>query len=65
LEEYKLDKTAFEIRNLHDDCSDKQFWLSKTPQERISEIENLRKINYGQDAAESRLQGFFEVIERP
>ena len=59
----KIDKKIFEVRSLKEEESDLNFWLSRTAAERISAIEMMRRINYGNDAATSRLQRIFEVAE--
>ena len=43
--------------------NDKEYWLSKTPIERLEVVEFLRQTNYGYDPVTSRLQRFFEVAE--
>ncbi len=63
MNQIKLDKKTFEIRDLKDVKSDLNYWLSKTPEERISAIEILREINYGYNPATDRLQRFFEIAE--
>ena len=45
------------------DREDKEYWLSKSPYERLQHIELLRRINYGSDAA-ARLQRVLEITER-
>jgi hypothetical protein len=57
-----LDKSGLSIRSLRDETTDLDYWLSKSPAERIAHIELLRVINYG-DQASSRLQRFFEITE--
>jgi hypothetical protein len=42
--------------------NDRQFWLSKTPDERFEALEILRQIVYGYDPATERLQRIFEII---
>jgi len=60
----RLDRTAFSVVTLAEaDREDKEYWLSKTPQERLQHIELLRRINYGTRATE-RLQRFLEIVER-
>lgn len=59
----KLDKKTFEICDLKDVKSDLNYWLAKTPEERISAIEIMREINYGYNPAIDRLQRFFEIAE--
>jgi hypothetical protein len=60
----KLDKTAFSLASLTDPSDDKQYWLSKTPSERLEAIEIMRQIIYGYDPSTTRLQRFFEVAQR-
>jgi hypothetical protein len=43
--------------------NDRQYWLSKTPEERFEALELLRQIAYGYDPATARLQRVLEVIE--
>lgn len=59
----KLDKTVYEITDLGQDKYDAEYWMSRTPEERLQAIELLRRINYGEDATTARLQRFFEVAE--
>ena len=63
--ENRIDKNAFTIHNLHDDQNDLLYWLNKSPQDRISAIEMMRIINYGNDIITTRLQRLFEVTEFP
>lgn len=58
----RLDKTAFSVHSLTDDPGDKEYWLSRSPEERLAHVEMLRKLNYG-DSASSRLSRFFEIAE--
>ena len=57
-----LDKRFFSVVSLSDQTNDKDYWLSKTPIERMQHIELLRRINYGHGAT-ARLQRIFEIIE--
>lgn len=63
MNEFKLNKNAFSVDSLDDQQNDKEYWLSKTPLERLEVVEYLRQINYGYDPATSRLQIFFEVTK--
>jgi hypothetical protein len=58
----KLDKKSFSIISLSDQSGDKTYWLSRTPIERLRQIEVLRRINYGYRAA-SRLQRVLEIVK--
>jgi hypothetical protein len=60
----KLDKTAFSIASLTDDSDEKQYWLTKSPYERLRALELMRQIIYGYDPSTERLQRVFEVAER-
>ena len=60
----KLDKTAFSVASLTDESDEKQYWLTKSPCERLRALELMRQIIYGYDPATERLQRVFEVAER-
>lgn len=60
----RLDKTVFSVVSLEEaDSDEKEYWLSKTPSERLQYMELLRRINYGTNAV-ARLQRVFEIAER-
>ena len=59
-----LDKTAFSIVNLDEaDEADRQYWWSKTPQERLQAVEIYRRMVYGHDRTTARLQRTIEVVD--
>lgn len=58
----RMDKTKFEIIDLHEQKNDYDYWMSKSPEERFQAIAIMRKINYG-DRATERLQRVLEVVE--
>ena len=61
----RLDKTVFSVVSLAEADNDEvEFWLSKTPYERLDALETLRQIFYGYDPTTTRLQRFFEIAER-
>jgi hypothetical protein len=60
---YKMDKTAFSVSTMEDESDEKAYWLSKTPEERISALEYMRQMLYGYDPATERLQRVLTVIE--
>ena len=61
----RLDKTVFSVVSLEEADNDEvEFWLSKTPYERLDALETLRQIFYGYDPATTRLQRIFEIAER-
>ena len=61
----KLDRTAFSVVSSFEeaDKQDKEYWLSRTPHQRLQYMELLRRINYGTVAA-TRLQRVLEIAER-
>ncbi|MCP4344632.1 MAG: hypothetical protein GY795_03775 [Desulfobacterales bacterium] len=65
LNNIRMDKTAFSVSSLDDESDEKQYWLSKTPTERIHAVEMLRQMLYGYDPLTARLQRFFEIAELP
>jgi len=62
--EIRLDKTKLEIRSDFDNSDEKEYWLSRTPQERLSHVERLRRIAYGYDENSPGLQRVLEIAER-
>ena len=61
----RIDKTTFEVRTFQQaEADDIDYWMSKTPQERIECVEYLRRWVYGDDQIDARLQRFFEVVQR-
>jgi len=61
----KMDKTVFSVLSSFEeaDKQDKEYWLSRTPLERLQRMELLRRINYGSNAT-ARLQRVLEITER-
>lgn len=63
MDDFKLDKTAFSVADLHEPGDEKAYWLSKTPQERLLAVQIMREILYGRDAASARMVRVFEIID--
>jgi hypothetical protein len=60
----KLDKSRFDFTSLQEaDREDVEYWLSKTPSERIDGIEYLRRWLYGDAQVDARLQRVFEFAQ--
>lgn len=59
----RVDRSVLSVTPLEGSWDEKEYWLARTPQERLQHLEILRRINYGYRAA-TRLQRFFEVVER-
>lgn len=60
----RLDKTVVTVGTLDDSEERRAYWHSRTPEQRLEAMEQLRRINYGEHASTARLQRFFEVAER-
>lgn len=59
----KVDRTSFVVTSLYE-SDEKQYWLSKTPEERLQALELMRQIIYGYDPATARLQRVLEIAQR-
>ena len=44
---------------------DREYWWSRTPEERLQQVEELRIKNYGEDVIKQGLQRVLTVSERP
>jgi hypothetical protein len=61
----KLDKTVFSVVSLEEADNDEvEYWLSKSPYERLDALETLRQIFYGYNPTTTRLQRVLEITER-
>ena len=60
----RVDRSAFSVVRLGEqNRDDREYWLGKTPQERLQGVETIRQILYGYDPSE-RLQRVLEVAEQ-
>ena len=59
----KLDKKSFSVVSLKESDNDNEYWLSRTPEERILAVEFLRQLIFNYDPATERLQRVFETAE--
>lgn len=59
----KVDRTAFVVTSLHE-SDEKEYWLSKTPEERLQALELMRQVVYGYDPTTARLQRVLEITQR-
>jgi len=59
-----MDKSAFSVRPLSAESDEREYWLSRTPQERLEALETMRQIVYGYDPSTARLQRTLEVVQR-
>lgn len=63
LSHIKMDKTAFSVTTLSAKTNDKEYWQSKTPQERMQALEIMRQINYGYDPTIARMEKVLEIVQ--
>lgn len=61
-ENLKLDKTKISVSNSFDNTEEKQFWLSRTPQERLAQVERLRRIAFGEETTK-RMKKVLEIVQ--
>lgn len=62
--EMRVDRTKISFSNSFDNTDEKEYWLSRTPQERLLHVERLRRIAYGYDENSEGLQRVLEITER-
>ena len=60
--EEMIRRDVFEVIDLHE-ADDSNYWLDRTPIERIEAIEFLRKVMYGYDRVSARLQRVLTIAE--
>ncbi len=60
---FRMDRNTLSVTTLSEKSDDKEYWLSKTPQERLAALELMRQINYGYDPTTARLQRVLEIVE--
>jgi len=63
--QFTMDKSHFSIANLHDVPDEREYWWSKTSQERLQAMEFSRQMVYGHDRCTARLQRVLEIAELP
>ena len=59
----KIDRSAISVTSIKE-TDEKEFWLSRSPEERLNALELLRQIAYGYKPNSIRLQRVFEIAER-
>jgi hypothetical protein len=62
----RLDKTKFAVFHSFEEAeeAERQYWWSKTPQERMVALEVNRKLIYGYHRATARLERVLRVTKR-
>ena len=62
MEFFKMDRSAVNIVKMGEEEPSWKYWLTQTPEQRISAVEFLRRQYAG---TEQRLQRVYTIIERP
>jgi len=66
LDEARVNRQAFAVTSFAEaEEADRQYWRSRTPDERLAALELSRQIAYGYDPTTRGLSRFFEVAEFP
>ena len=60
---FRMDRSTLSVTTFSEKSGDKEYWLSKMPQERLAALELMRQINYGYDPTTARLQRVLEIVE--
>jgi hypothetical protein len=60
----QIDRTAFSVTTLSEQSDNRDYWQSRTPEERLAAVEQLRQLTYDYDPAADRFQRVIEVIRR-
>jgi len=60
---FRLDKSAISVDTLGDETDDLDYWLTRTPDERLAAMELMRQINYDYDPIADRVSRVLEVVE--
>ena len=64
-DERRVDRAAWSVVSLDAGDSELEYWLSRTPQDRLKALEQVRQTVYGYALATARLQRVLEIAERP
>jgi hypothetical protein len=60
----RMDRSMFSFTTLGDaEADDIDYWLAKSPTERIEALEYMRRWIYGDDQVDARLQRVFTVVK--
>jgi hypothetical protein len=60
----RIDRSAISVADLTDPSPDKEFWWSRTPDERLAALERMRRIAYDYDPVTGRIPRVLEIVEQ-
>jgi hypothetical protein len=61
---FAFDVSGFSVSSVHDETTDLEYWLERTPEERLKALEHIRQANYDYDPLNDRVVRFIEIKER-
>lgn len=61
--EYRMDKAAFSVASLAEADDELEYWLTKSPLERLQAVELIRQTLYGYTGPTPRLQRVLTVAQ--
>ncbi len=65
-DQLRVERRAIKVTTFYEaDREDREYWLSKTPLERLQHVETLRELNYGSEVINQGLQRVLTVVKRP
>lgn len=62
--DFKVDKLATSVEDLGAETRPLDYWLAKSPKERLEALEFMRQINYDYDPVSDRISKVLEIAER-
>ena len=65
IDEVRMDKSLFSVVTTDTPSDAKEYWQTKTVQERLAALELIRQIMYGYDPDTARVQRVLEVTRCP
>jgi hypothetical protein len=64
LDSCRVDRSAFTVTTFEAaEREDREYWRSRSPEERLAALELSRQIAYGYDPTTRGISRFFEVVE--
>jgi hypothetical protein len=62
LDDLQLDGTQVSVARFKNPAEALAYWLSRPVEERLREVERLRRVEYGEEAVTGRIQKILEVV---
>lgn len=62
--DFQIDRTAFSVVTLDQADDELQYWLTKTPQQRLQAVELIRQTLYGYDPSTAGLQRVLTIAQQ-